>query len=572
MESKRARWTLRNKVMAFAVLGVLFATATVTVIPGASMERFNYTSAEPGYAKNVIMMVPDGCGSSHVTTARWYKGSELALDRMPSGMIQTYGAESIITDSAPAATAFATGHKTSDKYVGILPGPVTVTGVPLTPANQQYKPVVTVLEAAKLRGMSVGLIATSNVQHATPAAFSSHWHDRGNYTEIAEQQVYEDIDVVLGGGKQYLLPTNEGGKRQDGENLVGVLEGRGYAFVETRDELLALSSSTTKVWGMFTMDAMARDFDRSLPAHAQEPSLAEMTQKAIEILSKNPRGFFLMVEGSMVDWSSHANDPVGVISDVLAFDAAVDVALDFADRDKRTLVMAFTDHGNGGMSIGSTKTDTSYTKINDIPLIGPLSSATLTGTGLGEVMEKNANAGTIREIMEDYYGIPAASLTDADVVAIRAARNASTDLSYTVGPMISKLSIIGWTTTGHTGEDVTLYSYGPNRPVGLFDNTDLARVVERNLRMDLVKSDTQLYAEASELFASMGATVRVVTGWNGQLVVEKGGATIATFPFAKDIVIVGDHWYSMNGIVVHSQKSGKVYVPMEALKIVKSAS
>lgn len=572
MDSKGTIWTFRSKALALLTIGILMVTATSATVSGGFSERFGYTSAEPGYAKNVIMMIPDGCGPTHITTARWYSGEDLALDRMPSGMVQTYGAESIITDSAPAATAFATGFKTSDKYVGILPGPVTVAGVDPVPADLQYKPVATVLEAAKLRGMSVGLIATSNIQHATPAAFSSHWHDRGNYTEIAEQQVYGDIDVVFGGGKQYLLPIDESGKRKDGENLIHVLQERGYEFVENRDQLMSLGTATTKVWGMFAMDAMARDFDRSLAAHSNEPSLAEMTQKAIDILSKNPRGFFLMVEGSMVDWSSHANDPIGVISEVLAFDEAVQVALDFADRDKRTQVLAFTDHGNAGMSIGSTKTDNTYTKLNEVPLVAPLANAKVTGTGLGELMAKNAEASVIRQLMEEYYGIPSSSLSDADVVAIRAARNASSDLSYTVGPMISKLSIIGWTTTGHTGEDVPLYSYGPNRPVGLFENTDLARIVEKNLRLDLARTDSRLYAEASNLFASIGASVRVATGHNGVLLVEKGGKTIATLHFAKDVVVIGDRSLTMNGVVIHSQKSGKVYVPVEALGLVRSAS
>ncbi|MEM0449052.1 MAG: alkaline phosphatase [Methanomassiliicoccales archaeon] len=563
---------LRNKVIALVAIVVLVATASLTTAQEAQTNRFTYTTAEPGYVKNLIVMIPDGCGPTHITAARWYKGGELALDRMPSGMIRTYGADSIISDSAPAATAIATGYKTSDKHVGVLPGPVTISGLPQVPENKQYKPVATVLEAAKMRGMSVGIVATSNVQHATPAAFTSHWHDRGNYNEIGEQQVYADIDVVFGGGKQYLLPVAEGGKRTDGENLIEVLKGRGYTFVETREQLLSLSPSKTKVWGLFANDAMARDFDRSLPAHAHEPSLAEMTQMAISILSKNPRGFFLMVEGSMIDWSSHANDPVGVISEVLAFDAAVKVALDFAEQNKRTQVLAFTDHGNGGMSIGSSKTDHTYSKLPDAALVVPLAKAKLTGTGLGEVMEKNANASTIRQIMEQYYGVPSNALTDADIVAIRAARNVSSDLSYTVGPIISKLSVIGWTTTGHTGEDVPLYSFGPNRPIGLFENTDLARIVESNLRLNLASTDEKLYAEASSLFASIGATINIIPGANGVMQVEKDGATLAIFHFAKDVAIVNGQWHTMNGVVIYSQKTGKVYLPTEALKLVKFAS
>ena len=148
--------------------------------------------------KNVIIMVPDGTTSAHTTVARWYKGAPLALDAMALGGVRTYSSESLITNSAPAATAFATGHKSSDRLIGVLPEAVTVPGLRAVKEKHKYKPVPSVLEGARLTGRSVGLVATANIQHATPAAFSAHWPDRSNYNEIAEQQVYCGIDVVLG--------------------------------------------------------------------------------------------------------------------------------------------------------------------------------------------------------------------------------------------------------------------------------------------------------------------------------------------------------------------------------------
>ena len=147
------------------------------------------------------------------------------------------------------------------------------------------------------------------------------------YNEIAEQMVYQNLDVVFGGGKKYLLPESEDGTRVDGENLVDVLKEKGYDFIETRDELIAQKKS--KVWGMFASNDMSYEMDRET-LHPEQPSLAEMTAKAIELLSQNKKGFFLFVEGSKIDWASHANDPIGVISDMLAYDDAVRVTLEFA--------------------------------------------------------------------------------------------------------------------------------------------------------------------------------------------------------------------------------------------------
>lgn len=141
-----------------------------------------------------------------------------------------------------------------------------------------------------------------------------------------------------------------------------------------------LRSTSQKMWGAFSQGAMAYEMDRNT-TRPEEPSLAEMTQKAIQTLSKDQDGFFLMVEGSKIDWAAHANDPVGIISDVLALDDAVKKALDFAKKDKNTLVVAVTDHGNSGISIGSSKTNSTYDKINISTFINPLKKATLTTEG-----------------------------------------------------------------------------------------------------------------------------------------------------------------------------------------------
>lgn len=165
-----------------------------------------------GKAKNVIVLVGDGMGSTHTALARWYKGgASLALDEIASGAIGIYSAESLITDSAPAATAFATGYKSNDKFVGIAAEKVIVPGACDFDASEPFRPLATILEGAKSQGKATGTIATSNLQHATPAGFSAHWHSQGNYEEIGKQQVYQHLNVAFGGGKKYLLPRGKGG-------------------------------------------------------------------------------------------------------------------------------------------------------------------------------------------------------------------------------------------------------------------------------------------------------------------------------------------------------------------------
>ena len=523
--------------------------------------------ADEAGIKNVIVLMMDGTGSAHTTISRWYKGAPLALDRMALGGVRTYSADSLITDSAPAATAFATGHKTNDKFVGVLPGSVTMPGLPAIAEDLRYKPVATVLEGAKLKGKAVGLVATSNIQHASPAGYSSHWPARSNYNEIAEQQVYNDIDVVLGAGRKYLVPTSQGGGRTDGENLLDVLKSRGYDIVGTRDELQA--ATRPKVWGMFGDDDMSYDFDRAMFTPDQ-PSLPEMTKKAIELLSKNDKGFFLFVEGSKVDWASHANDPIGVIGDILAFDESVGMALDFADRDGKTLVLAFSDHGNAGMSLGNKSTDNTYSKLPFEKLVEPLKKATLTGEGVEKALGAAGGKtdSTIRDVMAKYYGIN--DLTDAEVAAIMNAPAGS--LNYVVGPMISTRSVIGWTTNGHVGDDLFLYVYGLKKPMGMVENTEIAHLSARSLGFDLDRIDKRLFVHADSAFAALGAKVWIdkTDAANHVLVVEKN-ATRATLPFSKDTMRISDPRgaadYELEGLTVYAPNTGKVYVPEQAVAL-----
>lgn len=505
--------------------------------------------------KNVIILIPDGMPSDATALARWYKGSDLALDEIASGLVRTHSADAPIADSAPAGTALATGHKSHTGFVGVLPDEATMPGEdPIAPGDAR-KPVASVLEAARLAGKSTGIIATSEIMHATPADFTSHYPSRKEYDILSKQQVYSGVDVVLGGGSSYLSPEG----RADGENLIASIKALGYEYVTTPEAMA--KSSSSKLWGMFSSKAMAYDMDRN---PAEQPSLAEMTAKAIEVLSKDEDGFFLMIEGSKVDWAAHANDPIGILSDVLAFDDAVKTALDFAKQDGETVVVAVTDHGNGGLTIGNSSTTGTYDTEPLSTFIDPLKRAKLTGEGLEAKL--NSDRTNIQAVMAEYFGIT--DLSNEEIQAIRDAKAGS--MNYTVGPMISKRSGIGWTTGGHTGGDVVLYAYSPtnDRPSGVIDNTDVAKYMARVLGLDLDAVSSQLFVPAKQAFAAKGAEVvlDLNDAKNPKAIVTKG-STKLELQIHKNIAILNGAKKTLKGVNVFN--GSDLFVPQDAVDLIK---
>ncbi|HBR33954.1 MAG TPA: alkaline phosphatase, partial [Firmicutes bacterium] len=415
-------------------------------------------------------------------------------------------------------------------------------------------PIANILEAAQLDGKATGLIATSEIMHATPAAFSAHCPNRKDYDAISMQQVYQDVDVVFGGGTKFF---NVAG-RSDGNDLLAVIK-ENYQFVSNKAEMDGVK--TGKVWGMFADSALAFDFDRDTQ---KEPSLAEMTQKAIEILSQDEDGFFLMVESSKTDWAAHANDPIGLISDFLAFDQAVGVALAFAKQNGDTVVIAATDHGNSGISIGNGATSNNYDMLPLPAFIDPLKKASLTGEGLEKVL--TANRSNAVSVMEEYFGIT--DLTAEEIEAIKETKNGR--MNATVGPMIAKRANIGFTTGGHTGEDVPLYVYasgGVDQLTGTVENTDLARYMEKVMGVSLQATTRQLFVPAKKGFEAKGATVRFDTSdaKNPVLVAVKGKTEIR-IPVNTNLAYVNGVATKLDGVAVFDG-TGTNYVPQSAIDL-----
>lgn len=306
------------------------STGLVVVIEGEPPSR---SSAEA-----IMLFIGDGMGEAHRNAARWSEVGQrgaLAMDRMPHlGWSHTQNSVGAITDSAAAATALATGVKTTNGRIGQDPA-----GNPLT----------TILEQAQARGMAVGLVTNVQMTHATPAAFAAHVPDRNMMTEIASQMMAAEVDVLLGGGEDEFLPAGvngcypEPGERSDGRNLITEATSAGYTFVCDAASLAAVDpDSTPKLLGLFADEGMSRPYS---------PTLEEMTQKAIDILSRDADGFFLMVEGGQIDWASHANNATNTISDTAGFDEAVAVGQAYTASKENVLIIVSADHETGGMSV-----------------------------------------------------------------------------------------------------------------------------------------------------------------------------------------------------------------------------
>ncbi len=534
--------------------------------------------------KNLIICIPDGCGTAHMSIARWFRpDKQLVQDRMNAGVVTTYSVNSLITGSAAAASAFATGFKSWEDKSRARSLSQAPDSLYLNLSNQPYttgdwQPVATILEAAIISGRATGIVANSSIAHATPAAFSSHWNERDEDLPVTEQQVYMNMDCVFAGGYNSLLPSGvSSGTRTDGDNLLEVLKNRGYTFITTEKELESLPADDQKVWGAFAPVHLSYEIDRKYTSPHQ-PSLASRMAKAIEILSRSKKkGFVLVVEGSEVDWASHNNDPVGVISEYMAFDDAVKVAVDWAKSIGNTEVLVFPDHDNGGMSLGRRGDD--YTSTNIELLLSTVNKCKMSCAKLFDSLVTISKEGdsitykTAGPFIETELGIK--NLCDEDElfkivesvnnVAHRGVKKKDKDVAL-VGEIISRRCNIGWTTYGHTGNMVPFYSLLLQNN-GTFDNTDIARYCEEILGLNLKKCTEKLFVPVNTIFGSsefkMSIDTEKVSSGSGTLIVSKGAVTIQ-FPFNKDIALRTGDTVIMPGRTIYSKLSNTVYIPESA--------
>ncbi|WP_448376213.1 alkaline phosphatase [Fervidobacterium sp.] len=399
------------------------------------------------FSLNIIYLVGDGMSFNQLLLASILEGRVLTTMTLPyTGITTTYSADSWVTDSAPAGSALFGGYKTLNRAIGVLPN-----GTPMP----------SMFEIAKRAGYNIGLAVTCRVTHATPAAMYGHVPSRDDEVTLAKQLADSGVvDVIFGGGWDMFVPTAQGGRRTDGLSLIEQMRKNGYEYITTIEQLKTVQSS--KVVGLFAKGHLDPVSNRP----AAQPTLDVMTQKALEILSKEGKPFMLMVEGSQIDWEAHANDFYGVWKETVEFDNAVRVALEFAAKDGNTLVVVLGDHETGGLSLSKG----GYT-IN-VELARKAKGTTAMFLAQYSISDKAKFIAGLRE----WYGI---SITDAEYEMMT--KIPSNNLRRELARFVSEKVGFGWTTFDHTAAPVPVYAFGPGAHLftGLMDNTDVPKILLR---------------------------------------------------------------------------------------------
>jgi alkaline phosphatase len=310
-------------------VGVIYAIAVLFIFTACDNNN-NSADVEEQKPKNIILLIGDGMSFAHIQAGVLSSDSPLNLEQFKKiGFIQTSSANNFVTDSGAAGTALATGVKTTNGFIGMDPDSV---------------PVKSILHIANENGLATGLVASCAITHATPASFIAHQPSRNMGEEIALDFLSTDIDVIIGGGRDHFS------KREDGRNLLEELEANGYVLALDMDEVNQVRSG--KLAGFIA------DGHPPLYSEGRGDMLPDGTRTAIDILSQNENGFFLMVEGSQIDWAAHDNDIDNIVTEVLDFDRAVGMALDFAKQNGETLVIVTSDHDTGGLSLNGFNSET----------------------------------------------------------------------------------------------------------------------------------------------------------------------------------------------------------------------
>lgn len=535
--------------------------------------------------KNVILLIPDGTSLATVSIARWlqwYNNPDkpyLNLDPYLCGTVRTHSSNAPIGDSAPTTSCYMTGYPSRTGYVSTYPEHDADNDIYPTDPKRAFRPLTTILEAAKIKqGKSTGLVFTCEFPHATPADCSAHSYNRGKYEWIAPQMAHNDLNVVIGGGAS-LLP----------EESEAYLKGKGYGIFKN-DMSGMRNYNGDNMWALFGNREMAYDIDRD---PAKQPSLEEMTRIAIKKLSKNPKGFFLMVEGSKIDWAAHANDPVGMATDMLAFDRACGAALEFARQNGETAVIMVPDHGNSGISIGRADCK-GYDKLTKDQLFNQFSQYKLTAEGFAKKINSEPNS-EVQNIFRKYAGF---ELSPQELDALNHCKDYknspitenernikgkgslySGSLTSFMSKLLTSKTCFGFTTGGHTGEDVFLAAYHPDKaslPIGMHSNIELNAYLCALFGMDRDKLDElteEVFAPHTDVFEDYKCEIIPSKDEKGSpsLVVKNKKKQINITPFSNIVTIgkKGQEEVRLNSVVVYVDKNNTFYLPTKLAEYLK---
>jgi alkaline phosphatase len=311
----------------FRVKKVIYSLFLISIwILFTSQNTFHPDSTKQSHsnkAKNVILMIGDGMGLVQLYASYTINFEKLNIFQLPyTGLSLTHSANRYITDSAAGGTAISTGEKTDNGKLAI---------------DTSGRPLKTILEIAEDHGLSTGLVVTCSVTHATPAAFIAHCYDRYLNEEIALDFLKTDVDVFIGGGRKYFM------NRKDNRNLISELRDKNYKVLLSMDSINTVRSGKLAV--------LAADDELPGILDNRGNMLYDASNIALKILNQNSKGFFIMIEGSQIDWGGHDRNIQKVTGETLDFDKVVGLALDFARKDSNTLLVVTADHETGGLSL-----------------------------------------------------------------------------------------------------------------------------------------------------------------------------------------------------------------------------
>lgn len=553
---------MKKTVLSLTLL--LFSTILV-----AQTYKYNPYKKEIRPVKNLIVMIPDGTSIGVVSSARWYKyynGKDncLYIDPYFCGTVSTFSSNAPIGDSAPTTSCYMTGMPQQTGNVSIYPLADPENDLVDVDPSMAYQPLATILEAAKIeKNMATGLVVTCEFPHATPADCAAHHYKRSNYKSIAPQMAYQNLDVMFGGGNSIIS-----------EDMLQHFANKEITYL--KNDLQAFRNlKKGKAWALFAERALPYDMDRNTD---EIPSIKEMTQKALEILSQNENGFFLMVEGSKVDWTAHANDAIGCITEFLAFDEAVASAIEFAKNDGNTAVVILPDHGNSGFTLGRRDLK-GYDKASIHKLFGNVSKYTKTAEGLEQILLKDKPE-NFRALIEKYTGIN--DINDKEFEALINSKNyqpenymkvgENPNMNATLVQIMNKRTYFGFTTGGHTGEEVFLAAYHPQGdiPTGRNTNMEINHYLSDVLGLQTKLPDLtkQIFAKHSDVFAGYNIQIDRKNPDSPILIVKNKRKTLE-IPAFKSIAYLNKQAFDLGSVVVYIDKNDTFYLPQNLIDKIK---
>lgn len=427
--------------------------------------------------KYIFYFIGDGLGASQRQAAEYYLKSKgenktLKINSLPVvGINTTHAMDTLVTDSAAAGTALATGEKTNSGMISKLPD------------GTELK---TVMEKAEDKGMATGIITSTRLTHATPAVFAAHNESRGNENEIAEDYLDSGVDFFAGGGASNFRP-NDGtlgkSKREDEKNLLDDFKKNGYKVFNGEDSVKEFNDLNVqgeeKVFAAFTDSHLPYEVERM--QDNSTPSLAEITSKGIEVLKNYDNGFLMMVEGGRIDHASHANDVAATVNDVLAFDEAVKVAYKFYEENAdETLIIVAGDHETGGFGLGFGNNYFLNLDIVDNAKISVEDTLQEAYTGDREeyfkYIDENLGLNNLSEEEKNKI-FEAMDLVDAEVETEE--YGGYDPVSIATTHIFSERANVNWTTYAHTGTQIPFSAIGSGskRFEGFKDNTEIGKSV-----------------------------------------------------------------------------------------------